>query len=66
MSSPYGLPGSRPIMVMMTGLRFGSSEFAITAVMRFSYAAARGAKYPPILFPARANLLGSTSSRDKT
>jgi hypothetical protein len=53
-------------MVMMTGLRFGSSEFAITAVMRFSYAAARGAKYPPILFPARANLLGSTSSRDKT
>ena len=45
---------------------FNNSELAITAVMRFSNATARGAKYPPMLSPESANRLGSTSSRDRT
>ena len=46
--------------------KLGVSELAITAVMRFSYAAARGAKYPPMLCPESASRLGSTSLRDNT
>ena len=53
-------------MAMMMGLSSGVSELATTAVMRFSYAAARGAKYPPMLCPVIASRPASTSPRDTT